>query len=97
VLGVDNMVIDKNAARPDLALKFINFMLEGENSAELTNLIGSGNPNAAAVRFIRPEILKDLAIFPGRAVQAKLFQPLELTGAQRRLRNKLWTEIKAGR
>ena len=42
VLAVDNMVIHKNAPRPDLALKFINFMLEGKNSAELTNLIGSG-------------------------------------------------------
>ena len=97
VLGVDNMVIDKNAARPDLALKFMNFILEGENSAELTNLIGSGNPNAAAVKFIKPELLKDRAIFPDKALQAKLFQPQELTSAQRRLRNKLWTEIKAGR
>ena len=44
VLAVDNMVIHKDAPRPDLALKFINFMLEGKNSAELTNLIGSGNP-----------------------------------------------------
>jgi spermidine/putrescine transport system substrate-binding protein len=97
VLGLDNMVIDKSAARPDLALKFMNFMLEGRNSAELTNLVGSGNPNAAAVKFIRPEVLKYPAIFPDKAVQAKLFQPLELTGAQRRLLNKLWTEIKAGR
>jgi spermidine/putrescine-binding protein len=78
VLGVDNMVIDKNAARPDLALKFMNYMLDGQNSAELTNLIGSGNPNAAAVKFISPEILKDPTIFPDKAVQAKLFQPLEL-------------------
>jgi spermidine/putrescine transport system substrate-binding protein len=96
VLGVDNMVIEKNAARPDLALKFMNFILEGRNSAELTNLIGSGNPNVAALPFIKPEILKDPAIFPDKTIRAKLFQPQELTGAQRRLRNKLWTEIKAG-
>jgi len=97
VLGLDNMVIDKSAARPDLALKFMNFMLEGQNSAELTNLVGSGNPNAAAVKFIKPEILKYPGIFPDKAVQAKLEQVPELTGAQRRLLNKLWTEIKAGR
>jgi spermidine/putrescine transport system substrate-binding protein len=97
VLGVDNMVIDKSAPRPDLAHKFMNFMLEGRNSADLTNLIGSGNPNAAAVRFIKPEILKHPAIFPDKAVQGKLVQMPELTVAQRRLLNKLWTEIKAGR
>jgi spermidine/putrescine transport system substrate-binding protein len=44
VLAVDNMVIHKSAPRPDLALQFMNFMLEGKNSAELTNLIGSAIP-----------------------------------------------------
>src|SRR6185436_19048531 len=34
VLAVDNMVIHKSAPRSDLALMFMNFMLEGKNSAE---------------------------------------------------------------
>jgi spermidine/putrescine transport system substrate-binding protein len=97
VLAVDNMVIHKGAPRADLALKFINFMLEGKNSAELTNLIGSGNPNTDAVKFIKPELLKYPAIFPGKDVQAKLEQLKDLTTAQRRLRNRLWTEIKASK
>ena len=97
VLAVDNMVIHKDAPRPDLALKFMNFMLEGQNSAELTNLIGSGNPNREAVRFIKPDIAKNPAIFPDKAMQSKLEQLKDLTVAQRRLRNRLWTEIKAGR
>jgi spermidine/putrescine transport system substrate-binding protein len=97
VLAVDNMVIHKDAPRPDLALKFMNFMLEGKNSSELTNLIGSGNPNTDAVKYIKPEILKNPAIFPDKAVAAKLEQLKDLTAAQRRLRNRMWTEIKAGR
>jgi spermidine/putrescine transport system substrate-binding protein len=97
VLAVDNMVIDKNAPRPDLALKFINFMLEGRNSAELTNLIGSGNPNMDAMKYIKPELLKLPAVFPPPELKAKLEQLKDLTPAQRRLRNKLWTEIKASR
>jgi spermidine/putrescine transport system substrate-binding protein len=97
VLAVDNMVIHKGAPRTDLALKFINFMLDGQNSAELTNLIGSGNPNTAAMKFIKPELLKYPAIFPPKAVAAKLEQLKDLTGPQRRLRSKMWTEIKAGR
>jgi len=91
------MVLQKGAPRPDLGLLFMNFMLEGKNSAELTNLIGSGNPNADAIKYIKPELLKNPAIFPDKAVQAKLEQLKDLTGPQRRLRNKLWTEIKAGR
>ena len=97
VLAVDNMVIHKDAPRPDLALQFINFMLEGKNSAELTNLIGSGNPNTDAVKYIKPALLKNPAIFPDPAVQAKLEQLQDLTAAQRRLRGKMWTEIKASR
>jgi spermidine/putrescine transport system substrate-binding protein len=95
VLAVDNMVIHKSAPRPDLAHKFINFMLDGKNSAELTNLIGSGNPNKDAMNHIKPELLKYPAIFPPKELQAKLEQLKDLTPAQRRLRNKLWTEIKA--
>ena len=97
VLAVDNMVVHKNAPRPDLALKFVNFMLDGKNSAELTNLIGSGNPNLDARKYIKPELLKYPAIFPPKDLQAKLEQLKDLTPAQRRLRNKLWTEIKASR
>jgi spermidine/putrescine transport system substrate-binding protein len=97
VLAVDNMVIHKSAPRPDLALRFINFMLEGRNSAELTNLIGSGNPNADAMKYIKPELTKLPAVFPPKDLQAKLEQLKDLTVAQRRLRSKLWTEIKAAR
>ena len=97
VLAVDNMVIHKNAPRPDLALKFINFMLDGRNSAELTNLIGSGNPNMDAMKYIKPALLELPAVFPPPALKAKLEQLKDLTIAQRRLRNKLWTEIKASK
>ena len=97
VLAVDNRVIHKDAPRPDLALQFINFMLEGKNSAELTNLIGSGNPNTDAAQFIKPELKALPAVFPPKDVQAKLAQLTDLTPAQRRLRNRMWTEIKAGK
>jgi len=50
-----------------------------------------------AMKFIKPELLKNPAIFPDAAVAAKLEQLKDLTTAQRRLRNKMWTEIKAGR
>ena len=91
------MVIHKDAPRPDLAHKFMNFMLEGKNSAELTNLIGSGNPNKDALKYIKPEILKNPAIFPDKTMITKLEQLKDLTSAQRRIRNRMWTEIKAGR
>ena len=97
VSGLLAHAIERHDPRPDLALKFINFMLEGRNSAELTNLIGSGNPNRDAMKYIKPALLELPAVFPPPALKAKLEQLKDLTIAQRRLRNKLWTEIKASK
>jgi spermidine/putrescine transport system substrate-binding protein len=56
VMSLDSMVLHKSGKHTDLAHQFINFMLDGKNSAELTNLIGSGNPNRDAKAFIQAGI-----------------------------------------
>jgi spermidine/putrescine transport system substrate-binding protein len=92
VLSLDSMVLHKSGPRPDLALRFINFMLDGKNAAELTNLIGSGNPNRDALRYIRPEIVQNPAIFPVSAQHLEMLR--ELDRHQRRVLSRIWTEIK---
>jgi spermidine/putrescine transport system substrate-binding protein len=94
VFAVDNLVMHKSGAHPALAHRFIDFLLEGESSAALSNAIGAGSPNAEAMRLIRPEIASNTAIFPGREQLAKLQQLRELTRAERRLLNRMWIEIK---
>ena len=95
VLALDAMVISKDAPRPDLALQFINFMLDGRNSAELTNMLGTGNPNAAAMEFITPEIQSMKAVFPDEQTARKLEMLKPMTTEERTLLNRIWTEIKA--
>jgi len=94
VLALDSMVLHKSGPRPDLAQQFIDFMLEGRNSAELTNLIGSGNPNLDALRYIKPEIARDESIFPDRQHLAHLEMLRDLDRNQRRVLSRMWTEIK---
>jgi spermidine/putrescine transport system substrate-binding protein len=94
VLALDNMVLHKSGPRPDLAHKFINFMLEGRNSAELTNAIGAGNPNADAIHYIHPEIRSNEAVFPDQAALARMEMLHDLDRRQRRLLNRMWIEIK---
>jgi spermidine/putrescine transport system substrate-binding protein len=94
VLSVDNMVIHKSAPNPALAHAFINFMMEGQNAAELSNLIGSGNANAAAMQFIKPEVKANVSVFPDAETMKKLRQLRLLPAEQRRERGQLWTEIK---
>jgi spermidine/putrescine transport system substrate-binding protein len=94
VIGMDNMVVHKSGPRPDLAHKFINFMLEGENSAELSNLIGAGNPNATALQYIKPEIAQNPAIFPDEQTIKHLEFMKDFDRKQRRVMSRMWTEIK---
>lgn len=88
------MVLHKTGPRPDLANRFINFMLAGQNSAELTNLIGSGNPNLDALQYIHPEVAQNPAVFPSRKQQSRLEMLRDLDRHQRRVLSRIWTEIK---
>jgi len=94
VLALDSMVLHKTGRSPELAHRFIDFMLAGENSAELTNLIGSGNPNRAAMAHIEPEIAHNRAVFPDAATVARLEMMRDLDRRSRRVLNRIWTEIK---
>ncbi|NTV96496.1 MAG: spermidine/putrescine ABC transporter substrate-binding protein [Thiobacillus sp.] len=94
VLALDSMVLHRTGRHPELAHRFIDFMLEGENSAELTNLIGSGNPNRDAMRHIAPEIAANRAVFPDPDTLARLQMMRDLDRHSRRVLNRIWTEIK---
>jgi spermidine/putrescine-binding protein len=61
---VDNMAIAKDAPHPCTAHAFINFILDAENGAALTNWNQYGSPNAASLEFIDQEILDNPAIYP---------------------------------
>ena len=93
-LSLDSMVLLKNAPRPDLAYKFVNFMLEGKNSAVLTNMTGSGNPNSDALKYVKPELTKMSSVFPSAAQSSKLEMLKDQDAKTRRLMNRMWTEIK---
>ncbi|MBI5446924.1 MAG: spermidine/putrescine ABC transporter substrate-binding protein [Deltaproteobacteria bacterium] len=93
-MGMDNLVILKTAPRPDLAHRFIDFMLDGRNAAGLTNQIGAGNPNRAALRHVDPKLAKNKVIFPDAETMARLENLRELGAEKRKALNRLWTEIK---
>ena len=94
VLAVDNFVLHASGRRPDLAHRFIDFMLDGENAADVSNLIGAGNPNAAAAAHIRPEIAANPGIFPPAADLARLEMLRDFEPKLRRQLARMWTEIK---
>ena len=94
MLAVDNFVMHRSGPRPDLAYQFINFMLVPQNSAQLSNMIGSGNVNAAAMQYIDDVVRNNRAVFPGAEGMKRLQMLMDYGRKERRILNRLWTEIK---
>ena len=76
---IDNMAVPTNAEHPCTAYTFINFLLDAENGATLTNWNFYASPNEAAEAFIDPEILEDETIYPTSELAERL-EIIEDTG-----------------
>ena len=90
------LLIPASAPHPQAAHKFLNFILEPEVIAEITNDIHYGNDNLAARPFVNPDILRDPAVYPSAEVRARLYLPSELGADYYRQRTRVWTHIKTG-
>ena len=93
-IWLDNLAVLAKAPHRDLAEKFINFILEPKVGAQLSNFTQFATPNKAARPFIKPDDLKNPAIYPPAELTAKL-EFLEDLGANTRLHDEIWTQIKA--
>lgn len=93
-IWLDSLVILANAPNKPLAEKFLNFALEPEIAARISNFTQFSTPNQAARAHIDPEILKNPAIYPPPDAMAKL-EFLQDLGSNLRLYDEIWTQIKA--
>lgn len=92
-LFVDSLVIPKTAAHPRNAEMFINFILEPEISAMISEDFPYLNPNAAARKLLTPEQLANIASFPPAEVVTEL-QTFKDIGEQSGVVDDLITTIK---
>jgi putrescine transport system substrate-binding protein len=89
-------LIPASAPHPLAAHKFLNYILEPQVIADITNDIHYGNDNLAARPFVKSEILGDPAVYPPPDLRARLYLPAELGQDYDRLRTRVWTHIKTG-
>ena len=94
IIWVDSLAVLAKAPHRDLAEKFINFILDPKVGARLSDFTQFASPNKAALEFIRPEDLKNPAIYPTPDVMSRL-EMLEDLGAKMRLYDEVWTQVKA--
>ncbi|MBS98752.1 MAG: polyamine ABC transporter substrate-binding protein [Oceanospirillaceae bacterium] len=96
VVWTDVMVIPTDAPNPDAAHKFINYLLDPQVIAPVTDYVAYANANAAAEDLIDPEIRADAGIYPPAETREKLF--VLKTPGEREIRNmnRAWTRVKTG-
>lgn len=92
----DQMAIPADAPNPDGAHKFINFMLDPENIAEVSDTVFYANGNLPAQELLDPEVIGDPAIYPPAETLETLFVIQGWPAKAQRTATRLWTAIKSG-
>lgn len=93
LITMDNWVIPKGAKNKELAEKFINFILEPDVSAGISEQQPYINPNKEARKLIPKEILDNIAIYPPEAEMERL-EYIEDIGESIQLYDRVWSEAK---
>ena len=92
-----SLLIPEGAPHPQAAHLFLNYILQPEVIAEITNEIFYGNDNVAARPFVDPRILADATLYPTPEIEARLYRTAEITGSTERLLTRTWTRIKTAK
>jgi putrescine transport system substrate-binding protein len=93
----DALLIPRAAPHPDDAYRFVDYLLEPEVIAAVTNEIHYANSNLAAAAFVEPRLLQDPAIYPTPEVASRLYESMVVAPATERLQTRIWTRIRTGR
>ena len=95
LIWFDTMAIPADAPHPGNARAFIDFMLQPEAIAELTNELFFANANHAATPLLDEAVSGDPDIYPPEAVRERLFAEQVLSLREQRQRTRLWTAFRS--
>jgi putrescine transport system substrate-binding protein len=95
-LWFDTAAIPADAPHPVNAHAFIDFLMEPEVIAAVSNEIGYANCNAAALPYIKDMLRDDPSVYPGAEIREKLHVSQARSPEYSRELNRAWTRIKTG-
>ncbi len=95
-LFFDTMAIPADAAHPENAHLFINYIMRPEVHAGLSNKVFYANPNAASVKFVDKKISENKSIFLSEADKNRMVAPEALNADIRRAMTRVFTKFKTG-
>lgn len=91
---LDVMVIPIDSKNIKGAQKFMDYILEPQVIAKISNEIGYANPNPASLRFLTPAVRKDTGIYPPPDVASRLVDLKPMAAGDAAIREALWQRIK---
>lgn len=92
----DMLVIPSDAPNPEGAHAFINFLMDPEVIAQITDYVVYANANASSLEFVDPEVVEDPAVFPSLAARANMWQMQPYDSRTDRAATRLWTRVRTG-
>ena len=96
-LWFDVLAIPKDATNIKEAHAFINYLLQPEVIAQVSDQVGYANPNPGADKLMEQSIRTDEAVYPPQAVLDRTFVNVELPPKVQRLMTRSWTKVKTGK
>ncbi|WP_319558140.1 polyamine ABC transporter substrate-binding protein [Thiomicrorhabdus sp.] len=96
VVWTDVMVVPADAPNPKAAFKFINYLLDPQVIAPITNYVAYANANKDATALIDEEIRQDPGIYPPQSTRDHFIVIKTPTDRQVREMNRAWTRLKTG-
>jgi putrescine transport system substrate-binding protein len=95
-IGFDMLAIPSDAPHKEEALAFINFVLQPDIMARITDATRYPNAVPATRVLVRSELLNDPNVFPTDAIMQRFFTIGPSAAAADRARTRLWVRFKAG-
>ncbi len=96
-LWFDMLAIPADATNVDEAHQFINYVLDPEVIAGITEFVGYANPNTEAKQYMEQEILEDESIYPPQEVLDRMYVSQQLPAKVQRVKTRHWTRFKSGK
>ncbi len=96
VIWFDNLAIPSDAAHPENAHLFLDYIMEPEVAAAISNYVFYANGNSASLPHVADDVKTDPSIYPSDEVKAKLFPDLADSPKFTRLLTRAWTRVKTG-
>ncbi len=95
-LFFDTMAIPSDAAHPENAHIWMNYIMRPEVAASLTNKVFYANPNIASIKFAKKEVAENKSVFLPSADKKKMFAAEPVNNDIRRLMTRIYSRFKTG-